>query len=70
VARGFRASVGVLMDGLFVLSTKAMTVMIEVRDGKIVAAPPIVRKFKGKSPKRMADWMRKQKGFRASRIEE
>lgn len=50
------------------LSTKRMTVAVEVRDGRIVTAPPIVRRFIGQPSKNLGAWMRKQPGFRVERL--
>ena len=56
------------MNGWFYLSTQRMTVAVEVRDGVIVTAPPIVRKFLGQPPANLGRWLRRQPGFKAARL--
>lgn len=55
-------------DGWFWLSTERMTVAVQVSDGLIRDAAPIVRKFIGQRPEALGAWMRKQGGFRAARL--
>ena len=51
------------------LSSKVMTVGVATDDALIVRdSAPVVRRFIGQPIKRLADWMRRQGGFRAARI--
>jgi hypothetical protein len=44
------------------MSTDEMTCGVDVEDGRIVDAPPIVKKFIGQPIENFRDWMSKQKG--------
>lgn len=46
------------------LSSRAMTVVVEVEDGIVVWAPPIARKFVGGPFDRLIEWMDRQGGLR------
>lgn len=48
----------------YYLSSKAMTVGIVTKDGLIVEAPPIAKKFIGQSLNNLIDWMAKQGDLR------
>jgi hypothetical protein len=56
------------MSGWYWLSTERMTIGAEVRDGLIVNAAPIARKFIGQPSKNLGTWLRNQGGFMAERI--
>lgn len=45
------------------LSSSRMTVCVRVEEGRIVKAPPIVRKFDGQSYMNLVEWMQSQPGF-------
>lgn len=46
------------------LSSRRMTVVVEERDGIVVDAAPIVRKFIGQPLENLTRWMRQQGGYR------
>jgi len=46
------------------LSSKKMTVLVDVQDGRITKTPPIVRKFRGQPPENLIRWMHRQGGLR------
>lgn len=48
----------------YTLSSMAMTVGVTTKDGKIIEAPPIVRKFIGQPVDSLIGWMTKQGGLR------
>ena len=46
------------------LSSRAMTVAVQTRNGIITEAPPIARRFIGRPAGALESWMRRQGGFR------
>jgi hypothetical protein len=46
------------------LSSKRMTVLVEVKNGKILRCPRAVGKFKGQPLDNLREWMKKQGGFK------
>lgn len=42
------------------VSNEQITCLVGLRDGVIVEAPPILRKFIGQPPKNLGNWFRKQ----------
>lgn len=48
---------------LWWLSSRAMTVGVETRAGRIVTAPPIVRRFIGQHIDALRGWMGRQRGY-------
>lgn len=51
------------------LSSKKMTVLVEVQDGRIIQAAPVVRKFIGQPVQNLIRWMRKQGGLRIEELD-
>ena len=52
------------------LSSKKMTVLVDVQDGLITEAAPVTRKFIGQPLQNLIRWMRKQGGFRMEEYDE
>jgi len=57
-------SAGSVVMAWYWLSTKKITVGIEVRDGIVVHGPPIVRRFVGQPASNLRRWLTRQGGFR------
>lgn len=50
------------------LSSKKMTVLVDVQDGRITEAAPVVRKFIGQPLQNLIRWMRRQGGLRIEEL--
>lgn len=50
------------------MSSQRMTVKVTVRDGIIIDAAPVVRKFVGQPIKNLEAWMRRHGGFRMTQL--
>jgi hypothetical protein len=50
------------------VSSKKITILVSSRDGVIVGAAPIARKFIGQPLKNLRHWMEKQGGFQVERL--
>lgn len=53
-----------MTDKYYWVSTKRMTGLVTVRDGRVVLAPPILRKFLGQPVNNLINWLMKQEGFK------
>lgn len=56
-------------DGWWWFSSDRMTVAVEVIDGKIARAAPIIYKFRGQPVENLVSWMQRQGGFRGRKLE-
>ncbi len=57
------------MSNWWYISSRKMTLAVEVKNGIITAAAPIGRKFIGQPAKNLSAWMRNQGGFKCEKIQ-
>lgn len=52
----------------YYLTSKRMSVVIEVRDDKVVRTPTNLNRFRGKPLRELREWMMKQGGYKESSL--